>query len=47
MRYVDRYGQVWEVPTEMLINEEGRLATFDEVESFFGPLHPLDSEEER
>lgn len=38
MKYLDQNGDVWEVPTDLLINEEGRLLTFDEVASFFGPL---------
>ncbi|WP_158070377.1 hypothetical protein [Nocardiopsis sp. CNR-923] len=38
-RYIDRDGDVWEVPTDTLLNTQtGRIMLRDEVEAFFGPL---------
>ncbi|WP_306368444.1 hypothetical protein [Nocardiopsis sp. CC223A] len=39
MSIIDRDGDEWEVPTDLLRHTgTGRIMTQDEVEDFFGPL---------
>ncbi|MGW8527037.1 hypothetical protein [Nocardiopsis sp. NPDC055824] len=43
--FIDRDGEAWEVPLDMLRHTEtSRMMLFDEVESFFGPLTEQEEE---